>query len=272
MNLTPLMAGGATMALCVGFSMPIGRERGYGTTYARFAGLTARFTPAAAPTGSKSREAAEATAAAEAPVGFSSSAGTQTPAAGARPGGGALRLPRARWKHPAKAGDALADVGVSTLTASAVPQRDQTPISAPSPLDGSPQAAPRPAAARMDDSPEALRDAFESDPSKFPLDAKAWSEGVFLRLAGLCKVKPGYIVKVTVTNRSGADFFVQELGAYSGEDLVSIRSHIRLFVEPGRTRDGYVVVAPPPGAQVKIKLKEDREKGRVLEVPVRYPF
>jgi len=262
------------MALCAGFAVPIGRERGYGTTYARFAGLTVRFTPPAPASGSNGPAATAAALETGAPDAVASLAGSATPAgAGARASRSEPSRPsRAGRKHPRKAVASLADAGIALSTPTAVPRPDQTPIAAPSPLEGLPQAAPRPAAAPADDSPEALRDAFEGDPSKFPLDAKTWAEGVFLRLAGLCKVKAGYIVKVSVTNRSGADFFVQELGAYSGEDLVSIRSHIRLFVEPGRTRDGYLVVAPPPGAQVKIKLKEDREKGRVLEVPVRYPF
>ncbi|MBI4060994.1 MAG: hypothetical protein HY403_06135 [Elusimicrobia bacterium] len=160
-------------------------------------------------------------------------------------------------------------VAVSTT---AVPQPDRTPIAVASPLEGVPRQVPRPAAAELDDSPEALRDAFEADPSKFPLDAKVWADGVHLRLAGLCRLNGRYILKATVTNRSGADFFVKEFGAYNGEDVISVRSHIRLFVEPGRTRDGYLLFTPPAGAQVKIKLKEDREKGRVLEVPVRYPF
>lgn len=254
------------MVLCAGFAVPIGPERGYGTTYARLAGLSARFGPAGPVAGAPAletgpREGAAPPASSPEPL-----------AAGRVSGSGAPRPAKGRRKHRGKGAAALADIGVATSTRTAVPQPDQTPPAGPSPLDGLPQAAPRPPAVPVDDSPEALREMFEADPSKFPLDAKAWAEGVFLRLAGLCKVKSGYIVKVAVTNRSSADFFIQELGAYNGEDMVSVRSHIRLFVEPGRTRDGYVVVAPPPGAQVKIKLKEDREKGRVLEVPVRYPF
>lgn len=254
------------MTLCAGFSTPLGRERAYRTTYSDFAGLSTRFAPASASpaqtqpdvltTGGESRSLPMPTLPSP-----SESDRAARPAIPRR----RTSLPRSRPTGPRK------KVSVEA-SATAVPQPDRTPIANQSPLEGIPQVAPRPAAAELDDSPEALRDAFEADPSKFPLDAKVWADGVFLRLAGLCRVKGRYILKAAVTNRSGDDFFVKEFGAYNGEDVISVRSHIRLFVEPGRTREGYVVFAPPPGAQVKIKLKEDREKGRVLEVPVPYPF
>lgn len=253
------------MALCAGFSMPLGRERAYRTNYAMLAGLSVRFAPASAPQAQPQPAALDA---AESP-----SLSTGTPRGGSAVGRAAR--PVRNGRRPPGVRPSLTspreEIAV-TVSTTAVPQPDRTPIAAASPLEGVPQAAPRPAAVELDDSPEALRDAFEADPSKFPLDVKVWAEGVHLRLVGLCRVKGRYLLKATVTNRSGADFFVKEFGAYNGEDVISVRSHIRLFVEPGRTRDGYVLFTPPSGAQVKIKLKEDREKGRVLEVPVRYPF
>lgn len=253
------------MALCAGFSMPLGRERAYRTNYANLAGLSVRFAPVAPPPPIQSEALIVLQEQPSLPMpGISaSSAGIRAARStrnGRRPTGARPRLTAPR------------DEVAVTVSTTAVPQPDRTPIAAASPLEGVPQAAPRPAAVELDDSPEALRDAFEADPSKFPLDVKVWAEGVHLRLVGLCRVKGRYLLKATVTNRSGADFFVKEFGAYNGEDVISVRSHIRLFVEPGRTRDGYVLFTPPSGAQVKIKLKEDREKGRVLEVPVRYPF
>ena len=263
MNLTPWIAGGTTVALCVGLSMPIGRERSYRTTYSSFAGLTARFAPVNQ--SSVRPQPAEAAIPAVVPSTPSITVSASAPLIGKS------SLPNLRDRRRRRPVESRTDA-VTLSTPSAAPQMDQTPIVAASPLEGIPLAVPRQAPAEPDDSPEALRDAFEADPSKLPLDAKVAADGVFLQLSGLCRMKGRFIMKVAVTNRSGADFFVKELGAYNGEDLISFRSHIRLFVEPGRTREGYVMFAPQAGAQVKIKLKEDREQGRVLEVSVRYPF
>lgn len=267
------------MALCAGFSMPLGRERQYRTTYADLKGLRASFpaaggvrvpfpgvqasAPAVAPDAAPLQVLAENRSASE--TSASSAPPASRDADRARPGRRPVRNGKAkRGSHGTADGVAL-----STST---VPQPDRTPIASSSPIEGVPQPAARPVSAELGDSPEALRDAFEADVSKFPLDANESAAGVVLRLVGLCRARGRYVMKVAVTNRGVADFFVKELAAYSGEDVVSVRSYMRLFIEPGRTREGYVVFTPQPGAQVKIKLKEDGEKGRVLKIPVRYPF
>ena len=271
MTLTPWIAGAMTTALCAGFSMPLGRERDYRTTYSGFAGLSARFAPP--PQAPALPDSAHTQATAMPPQDIPPSPPMGAPEAVTEAGrpGRPTRAGRRLLGHRRRPIDRRNAATVSVST-SAEPRPDQTPIAVASPLEGMPETALRPAPVEPDDSPEGLRDAFEADPSKFPLDAKVWADGVFLQLVGLCRVKGRYILKTAVTNRSGADFFVKEFGAYNGEDLISLRSYIRLFVEPGRTREGYVLFAPPSGAEVKIKLKEDRERGRVLEVPVRYPF
>ena len=68
------------------------------------------------------------------------------------------------------------------------------------------------------------------------------------------------------------DFFVKELSVYDGSAFIALKSYFRLLVEPGRTREGHVLFDAHPGAKVKLTLKEDRENGRVMELPVRYPF
>ncbi|PIR18780.1 MAG: hypothetical protein COV48_05650, partial [Elusimicrobia bacterium CG11_big_fil_rev_8_21_14_0_20_64_6] len=108
--------------------------------------------------------------------------------------------------------------------------------------------------------------------SKLLLDAKTTGDKIVLRLEGICRWQGLYIARVAVSNQTGADFFIKELSAYAGPSIITVKSYFRLFVEPGRTRDGHVVFDPAAGAKVKIKLKEDRERGRVIEVPVPYPF
>ncbi len=120
--------------------------------------------------------------------------------------------------------------------------------------------------------PDMIRDAFEAELSKFPLDDKTANAKVLLRLEGLCRWQGHFILKVAVENQTGSDFFVKELSAYDGSAFVTLKSYFRLLVEPGRTRVGYVLFDAAPGEKVKLTLKEDRENGRVLEVPVRYPF
>lgn len=119
---------------------------------------------------------------------------------------------------------------------------------------------------------DTIRDAFEGCDSKFPLDAKASGTNVTTRLLALCRWQGHYIVKAAVANQSGSDFFIKELNAYDGAELATVKSYFRLLVEPERTREGFVIFDARPGAQVKIALKEDRENGRALQVPVRYPF
>jgi hypothetical protein len=114
---------------------------------------------------------------------------------------------------------------------------------------------------------------YENDPSKYALDASAARGSIVLRLRGLSRSGGRYILKVSVTNRGGDDFFVREFALRDGKEIIGSKSLVRLFVEPGRTREGFVVFEKPrTGAAVHVALKEDREKGRVVELPVPYPF
>lgn len=147
--------------------------------------------------------------------------------------------------------------------------------SAPSPIEGIPEPAayrPAPQVPLESYSADLIRDAFDAEPSKLLLDAKTTGDKIVLRLEGICRWQGLYIARVAVSNQTGADFFIKELSAYAGPSIITVKSYFRLFVEPGRTRDGHVVFDPAAGAKVKIKLKEDRERGRVIEIPVPYPF
>jgi hypothetical protein len=114
---------------------------------------------------------------------------------------------------------------------------------------------------------------YENDPAKYSLDASAAQGTIVLRLRGLSRSGGRYILKVSVTNRGGDDFFVREFSLRDGQEVIGSKSLVRLFVEPGRTREGFVVFEKPrTGAAVHVALKEDKEKGRVVELAVPYPF
>lgn len=261
MSLLPLVAAGLTAALSMGFGLPFGKERLYKTTYAGLSGLKTTLSSLARPSAPSSPvETAKSPEPAKAP----------DPAANKPSQGSAVRQTAAQPRRPRlrpAAREALVLVSTST-----VPQPDRDGLAGSSPLEGTLEPMPKPSHAKLADSPEAVREAYEADASKFPLDADRDVGGVALRLVGLCRVQDKYIIKAAVSNRGDSDFFVKELAVYAGEDAVPQKPYVRLFVEPGRTVEGHVVFSPPSGAQVKIKLKEDKEKGRVLEVPVRYPF
>ncbi|MDX6769091.1 MAG: hypothetical protein SF051_06125 [Elusimicrobiota bacterium] len=120
---------------------------------------------------------------------------------------------------------------------------------------------------------DSVGETYENDPAKYSLDASAAQGTVILRLRGLSRAGARYVLKVAVTNRGGDDFFVREFVLRDGQEIIASKSFVRLFVEPGRTREGFVVFEKPRnGAAVHVALKEDREKGRVVELPVPYPF
>jgi hypothetical protein len=121
-------------------------------------------------------------------------------------------------------------------------------------------------------STDLIREAFEAEASKLFFDGRASGDKVLLRVVGICRWQGRYIARVAITNRTGEDFFIKELSAYAGPDYITLKSYFRLFVEPSRTREGHVVFETKAGAKVKITLKEDRERGRVIDVPVQYPF
>lgn len=140
-----------------------------------------------------------------------------------------------------------------------------------SPIEG--LAVPSPEVHRREEvSPDAVRDAFEGDLSRFPLDVQATKDKVTLRLVGVCRWQGHYIVRVAIDNQTDADLFIKELSAYDGSTFVTIKSYFRLFVEAGRSREGHVLFDATPGSKIKLRLKEDREGGRTIEAPVRYPF
>lgn len=130
-----------------------------------------------------------------------------------------------------------------------------------------------PAAVSAPETADSVSARYENDLSKYPLDKSAAQGTIVLRLQGLSRSSSRYILKVAVTNRGDDDFFVRDLVVRDGRDILAAKSYIRLFVEPGRTREGFVVFDKPrTGADVHVALKEDREKGRAVELPVPYPF
>ena len=237
------------------FWLPFGGERLNKTTYAPLANVVATF--ASAQTSLNAHLGGGSVDEAEPPQADAPSVRSRGDSKGRRPGAGrrpAARVP-SQGPHPVH------------------PESPDKRPDVSSPIEGVPQ--PAAAASReapIEFTPDLIRDAFEGEPSKFPLDAKAANDGVLLRLEGLCRWRGHYIIKVAVGNRNSADFFVKELSAYAGGEVATTKSYFRLLVEPGRTREGYVLFDARSGAQVKVVLKEDREGGRALEVPVRYPF
>jgi hypothetical protein len=129
--------------------------------------------------------------------------------------------------------------------------------------------APEPAPETFD----MVADRYENEPAKYSLEASAADGPVTLRLRGMSRSSNRFILKVAVTNRGGEDFFVRDFTVRDGPDVIGSKSFIRLFVEPGRTREGFVVFEKPrAGAAVHVALKEDREKGRTVGMSVPYPF
>jgi hypothetical protein len=130
-----------------------------------------------------------------------------------------------------------------------------------------------PVAAPTPETADSVSARYENDLSKYPLDSIAAQGPIALRLEGLSRNGSRYILKVAVTNRGDDDFFVRDFVVRDGRDILAAKSYVRLFVEPGRTREGFVVFDKPRiGGDVHIALKEDREKGRAVELPVPYPF
>lgn len=136
------------------------------------------------------------------------------------------------------------------------------------------RAAPAAAPARSaTETADFVAESYENDPAKYPMDRSAAQGPIGLNLCGLSRQKNRYILKVVVANRADEDFFVKELSVRDGRTSLTAKSFFRLFVEPGRSREGFVVFdAPHGGADVHVALKEDREKGRVVELSVPYSF
>lgn len=268
---TPWLVAAITAALCVSFWLPFGSGAANITTYDPFANVVASFGRPKAPPPAAAASAQETSSARTAPwIGPSSEQPRQaSPRALTR-----SHSSRTKRERPIRPPAPTVAVTASTAAAHASPPEPIDKRSdAPSPIEGVPQAASRqPVLAPEDDSSDGIRDAFEGSDSKYPMDTRSAADRVTLRLAGICRWRGHYVVKVAVGNQSGSDFFVRELSAYDGSDYITIKSYFRLLVEPGRSREGFVLFDARSGAQVKLKLKEDRENGRALELPVRYPF
>lgn len=268
----PWIVLAVTTALSVAFCLPFGKERLNRTTYSPMRNLVVTFAAVETALNAQLDPTASATDA------------SMTPGQGGRP----LGFGHASGPTPGIAAHARAPLGgkagrqrssrktaLARALAPAPPESPDKHNDAPSPIEGIPMpAAPPPQAAAIpeDYTPDLIRDSFDGELSKFPLDAKTSNGRVVLRLEGLCRWQGHFILKVAVDNQTGADFFVKELSAYDGSAYIALKSYFRLLVEPGRTREGHVLFDAPAGAKVKITLKEDRENGRVMDLPVRYPF
>lgn len=228
------------------------------TTYQAFQGLAAAFGPSSDKPGAEPHAVQDA-----GKTGVQQTEKSATAAA------------RAEGRRPHRSGTSRRSKRVALAARASAPEPIDSPRTTPSPIEGVPQpASPTPPAfvPPEDYTADLIRDAFEGCDSKFPLDAKSAAGGVLVRLQGLCRWQGHFIVKVAAGNQSGSDFFIKKLDAYDGTELITVKSYFRLLVEPERTREGFVVFDARPGAQVKIALKEDRENGRALQLPIRYPF
>lgn len=254
----------ASAILVVAFSLPIGAERLARTQYQRLEGFVGSF------------EAAKAT---DAPAKGAATGGTET-------WGLVTQAVRQRYT-PVEANALLSRVESLTKAQEArkAPQRtarrkagkpavQAAPAVTASSAAAKPEAhAPPVASTPARETADSVGEAYDNDPAKYSMDASAAQGSVILRLRGLSRAGGRYVLKVAVTNRGGDDFFVREFALRDGQDVIGSKSLVRLFVEPGRTREGFVVFEKPRnGAAVHVALKEDKEKGRIVELAVPYPF
>ena len=253
----------ASAILVVAFTMPIGAERRARTQYQRLEGFVGTFQQA----------------------GPQVSLSTDSAGRGETWG---LVAQAVRQKYTPIEANALLS-RVESL--SRKPARDERPRTGPSKAR-TPKRPPAPAAVvastaaakaeaqrppiAAESAPETfdmMADQYENEPAKYALDASASDGPISLRLRGMSRSGNRFILKVALTNRGGEDFFVRDFTLRDGSDVLGSKSFIRLFVEPGRTREGFVVFEKPrAGAAVHVALKEDREKGRTVEMSVPYLF
>lgn len=256
----------ASAILAAAFSLPIGAERLARTQYQRLEGFVGSFEAAQAP----------------------ETAVKGQPAAGTETWGLVAQAVRQRYTPieanallsrvesltaPKKSAEKPAAHSARVKTRRSVAPEVTLAVAASSaaaiPEPHVPTAAGTPAPETAD----SVGELYENDPAKYSLDASAAQGSIILRLRGLSRSGGRCILKVAVTNRGGEDFFVREFALRDGQEVIGSKSLVRLFVEPGRTREGFVVFEKPrTGADVHVALKEDREKGRVVELPVPYPF
>lgn len=259
----------ASLILAATFLLPVGRERRrLKTSYQGFAGYTGTFLvhSDSAPAVQQPAQLTVDPRRVQTPESREESAAhRRSGSARRRAAAGAVHkdAPGHRWPHlvsmvtPSRIETAIEKSSITVSTGNAAP------VVAVAPL------GPKTAAETAD----FVTEAYENDPAKYPLDRKAAQQQVSVRLCGLSRQKGRYILKVEVSNDGGDDFFVKEFSIRSGSGVLAAKSFFRLFVEPGRSREGFVVFdAPSSGADVHVVLKEDREKGRVITLPVPYPF
>lgn len=259
----------ASAILVVAFSLPIGAERLARTQYLRLEGFVGSFEP--------SKGAA---------------AGAVVPTAGSETLGLVALAVRQRYS-PLEAAALLTRVESLTnakktveksvshaerakarkLAAASIAAAVAAAVAASSAAVKPEVHAPAGPASPAPETADSVGDLYENDPAKYSMDASVAQGSIVLRLRGLSKSGSRYVLKVAVTNRGGDDFFVREFALRDGQEVIGSKSLVRLFVEPGRTREGFVVFEKPrTGAAVHVALKEDKEKGRVVELAVPYPF
>ncbi len=171
--------------------------------------------------------------------------------------------PSHRWPHL---------ISARTPAASA-PTIEQSSATVSPAVAAEKPAAAIPPAKFVAETADHVADSYESDEARYLLDRRATLGAITLSLCGLSRKDGRFILKVSVSNHGGEDLFVRELSVRDGQALRPAKSYFRLFVEPGGTHEGYVVFAPPrSGADIHVALKEDREKGRVVEIAVPYSF
>jgi hypothetical protein len=259
-RLPGLLLALASLGLAVGFALPIGPERQAGTRYAPLAGYVGTFAvakdsvPAVASSGGAAWGlVAQAVRHELPPVQADEVLSRVESRPSTEP---SPKRPSARRRRPRKEHRAVAvpvAVALSSSAASAAP------------LPALPTAAV--------ETSDTVSDAYENDPARYPMDAAAEQGAISLRLRGMSRAGKRWILKVAVTNRGDADFFVRELVVLGRSEDLAPKSYMRVFVESGRTREGFVVFdRPRSGAVVHVALKEDRENGRVIELPVPYSF
>jgi len=265
-NAPAILLALASAILAVAFTLPIGAERLARTQYLRLEGFVGSFEAAKSP----------------------DAAAKGAPASGTETWGLVAQAVRQRYT-PIEANALLsrvesltqgkeAEQKAAARQGRAKARKAAAPAAAPTVAASSAavKAEPRVPASAATPAPEtsdSVGDSYENDPAKYSMGASAAQGSIGLRLQGLSRTGGRFILKVAVTNRGGTDFFVRELALRDGQEVIGSKFHIRLFVEPGRTREGFVVFEKPrTGAVVHVALKEDREKGRVVELPVAYPF
>ena len=120
---------------------------------------------------------------------------------------------------------------------------------------------------------EDIMEAFEKDPSKYPLKEAKTVEGITFRLSGLERKDKMFVLKAAIDNETGSDFFVKDFKIRSSGRILASQSLFRIIVESHSLREGYVLFEnPEAGARVDIELREDGGNGRSINLPIVYQF